>query len=1162
MSKKRFLLTGIVLFALLSPSAFAAPKKKEPKKPAPSRVKPSKPTRAQAPVQNPSTAAPTVAAAAANAPLVINGVTITLEQVARVAPLVKFHEYEKWFPVSFEYLATNSTIEERISLVVLDENGQEKPESVTNWFVHPAPIQPEDFLQNRTNWVTSRFTNNAGVFIDSFFLNIPANSPSFSQFGEPVKTAGELGGHWRYTGTSEEPGFRTLPKSDWRVESPMYVAVQVPTNGEYVDLTFEMVFAYNGPQCFRTDSFFGNDFDYYFADFANHEGDIEAVRIRVDPTFSKILFVQTYAHGSDFAHMYPPGDIVFYPETTRFPAGEILPTGGSHPVIHSALHSHANYNPAYRSDRSREIFLASINLFDEKIGGEFAVWHAQVAALALVATPLGPLILGLDLATVIISDNTKTRLCDIIGYGGAQWRPFENPSTQLIFVGLDTNGLAINGQSWTTFTGRIGDLLPIAPQYVSPIGDDSLANFDQERRADLIESVTKTAYDAGALPKDKMHGEGPSGLGGRPEMQMSTPPIPLPHSIVYLQSGISPDFVLAAHDAGGIDRVVIEPRRLNDPNQLWEMRLYENWGLAYINQGVHKAVGVFVGEPLVLVDPEQLNFQSLWTLGSDEGLGYHAVRPVITDDINLNVAGNGPYVDGSVVIGYNGWGGGKINEVWRFYDPTNTIELMLRSAVGNAPLALSIQTNGSPQALMTVVGYQNVDDLRQRWIRKQRPMGWELRSATNGWYLFGANALNGQAMFLVPPYENSEDYRGRVFDIFTEIPGIGAETYFGIFGDNASDVDRFQREWEKHTQWTTTPASYGAQADFFNIRLGIYDGYFKGVFASFFGVQLFDTPSMSLFGGSAPGDPAGLWLGGPDSDADELWAIDLVINGKIRSIRGATGPTIQCPPNMTATNDPGVCGAVVTFTVIATDPTFPSMTNAPIECTYPSGSLFPVGVTTNLCTVEDTFGNQSSCSFTINVLDLEAPQIQAPESITVGNDPGLCGAIVNYTIIATDNCSATLITSPPSGSFFPKGTNLVTCTATDPSTNVTVKTFPVIVNDIEPPAIQSVTPSQNSLWPPNHSMIPITVSVVATDNCAIESTKIISVTSNESANAQGSGNTSPDCTITGDLALELRAERSGTGSGRVYTITVEVTDTSKNKTQKTTNVTVPKSNGH
>jgi hypothetical protein len=265
---------------------------------------------------------------------------------------------------------------------------------------------------------------------------------------------------------------------------------------------------------------------------------------------------------------------------------------------------------------------------------------------------------------------------------------------------------------------------------------------------------------------------------------------------------------------------------------------------------------------------------------------------------------------------------------------------------------------------------------------------------------------------------------------------------------------------------------------------------------------------------------------------------------------------------MTVTNDPGVCGAIVTFTVIATDPTFPSMTNAPIECTYPSGSLFPVGVTTNLCTVKDTFGNQSSCSFIVTVLDLEAPQIQAPESITVGNDPGLCGAVVNYSVTATDNCSATLIIDPPSGSFFPKGTNLVTCTATDPSTNVTVKTFPVIVNDIEPPAIQSVTPSQNSLWPPNHNMIPITVSVVATDNCAIESEKIVSVTSNESVNARGDGNTSPDWTVTGDLTLELRAERSGTGDGRVYTITVEVTDTSENKSQKAATVTVPKGNGH
>lgn len=1160
MIRKYCALIGAALSCLLATSIVvtAAPATRPKNPPAPKPAKAPKPPKAS---KKQAASAPIVFAAPAavsNAPITINGVSISLEQVARVAPLIKFHEFEKWFPSSFDYIATNSSMNARISSVTIKDDGSEERDSVTNWIVQAAPVRSEDFLLNRTNWVENYFTNADGVFVLSYYLKIPPSSAGFSRFGDPVKTTGEFGGHWRYT-SNFDPGFHNSMKSDWRVESPMYVAIQVPTNGAYVDLTFEMVFPFNGPQCFRTDSYFGNDFDYYLPDFANHEGDLEDVRIRVDPTFSRIEFVQTFAHGTEFAFMYPPGDIVFWPPTNRFPAGEILAAEGSHPIIHSGLHSHATWNPAYRSDRSREIFLETIDLFDQKIGGDFKVWQA-VAIGSVIVPPLG-------LTAFIIDDNTRTRACDIIGYGGAQWRPFEDPAAQLVFVGIDTNGQPINGQSWVTFTGRVGDLVPVEPLAVVPIGDDSFSNFDQDRRADLIYSTTKLAYNAGKLPKDLLHGNGPGGLGGRGEIQQSVPPEELPHSFVHLQSGISPDFVLTAN--AGDDGIVIEQLRNGEARQLWEMRYYDRWGFAYINQGTGKALSTGAGEPLHQINPEQLNWASIWTLGSDEGLGYHAVRPRVTDDINLNVAGNGPYSDGSIVIGYNGWGGGKPNEVWRFYDPTNTVRMMLRSDIAgfNPPLVLSASTdtNLPPDVKPVVVAVQNLADPRQQWVNKQRLMGWELRNGTNGWYLFGTIAGDGygQQLFLVPPFEDTEDYRGRVFEIFRQMPGVGTDTFFNIFGDDASDTARFKTQWEKHTEWVTTPRTYGSKGDLFNIRSAAsYDRYSPLLFFDFFGVAFFDTPSMNVFGNYGdyhPGGPVGLWLGTRDSDDNELWGIDLIIDGRIQGINGATGPEIQCPGDIVATNAPGICGAPVTFNVIATDPTFLLNTNPPnVECTFPSGSVFPVGITTNLCTVRDTFGNQSSCSFIVTVLDLEPPVIHAPASVSVGNDPGQCGAIVTFTVTATDNCSATVLCSPSSGSFFPKGTNLVSCVATDPSGNTATNMFPVIVSDVEPPVIQDVKATPDSLWPPNHKMVPITLTVTATDNCEIVSTRIVEVKSDEASNAAGSGNTSPDLQVTGDLTLELRAERSGTGNGRNYTITVEVADGSGNKSQKTVVVVVPK----
>ncbi|HET9433357.1 MAG TPA: T9SS type A sorting domain-containing protein, partial [Chitinophagaceae bacterium] len=48
----------------------------------------------------------------------------------------------------------------------------------------------------------------------------------------------------------------------------------------------------------------------------------------------------------------------------------------------------------------------------------------------------------------------------------------------------------------------------------------------------------------------------------------------------------------------------------------------------------------------------------------------------------------------------------------------------------------------------------------------------------------------------------------------------------------------------------------------------------------------------------------------------------------------------------------------------------------------------------------------------------------------------------------------------------------------------------------------------------------------------------------------------PDWEITGHNTVNLRAERSGKGSGRIYTITVECADGSGNKTTSTTEVSV------
>jgi hypothetical protein len=101
--------------------------------------------------------------------------------------------------------------------------------------------------------------------------------------------------------------------------------------------------------------------------------------------------------------------------------------------------------------------------------------------------------------------------------------------------------------------------------------------------------------------------------------------------------------------------------------------------------------------------------------------------------------------------------------------------------------------------------------------------------------------------------------------------------------------------------------------------------------------------------------------------------------------------------------------------------------------------------------------------------------------------------------------------------------------------------------DITAPVISSTSASPNTLWSPNHKMNNVTISTVATDNCGGAVTcSISSVTSNEPINGLGDGNTAPDWIVTGNQTLQLRAERAGVGSGRVYTIGTRCTDAAGN----------------
>ena len=142
------------------------------------------------------------------------------------------------------------------------------------------------------------------------------------------------------------------------------------------------------------------------------------------------------------------------------------------------------------------------------------------------------------------------------------------------------------------------------------------------------------------------------------------------------------------------------------------------------------------------------------------------------------------------------------------------------------------------------------------------------------------------------------------------------------------------------------------------------------------------------------------------------------------------------------------------------------------------------------------------------------------------------------------------------------GTHVIRMIADDGFGGVSVDEVVVEVVDTTAPEIHSATPTPSELWAPNHKMVPVTVAVDVSDVCdAAPTCRIVAVASNEPANGSGDGNTAPDWEITGALTVDLRTERAGPGSGRVYTITVQCSDASGNAATTDVLVSVPHDKG-
>ena len=148
---------------------------------------------------------------------------------------------------------------------------------------------------------------------------------------------------------------------------------------------------------------------------------------------------------------------------------------------------------------------------------------------------------------------------------------------------------------------------------------------------------------------------------------------------------------------------------------------------------------------------------------------------------------------------------------------------------------------------------------------------------------------------------------------------------------------------------------------------------------------------------------------------------------------------IACPTDIYTNTCAG--GAVVFY--LPPSVTSSCGTVATVTSTPPSGSFFPVGTNVVTCTAVDAQGNAATCSFNVIVRRIGKPVvIKCPPNQTLYT----CGsnAIAYFKVYASGNIGP-VVSTPPSGSTFPMGTNVVTCSATNACGDVATCQFLVIV---------------------------------------------------------------------------------------------------------------------
>ena len=201
-------------------------------------------------------------------------------------------------------------------------------------------------------------------------------------------------------------------------------------------------------------------------------------------------------------------------------------------------------------------------------------------------------------------------------------------------------------------------------------------------------------------------------------------------------------------------------------------------------------------------------------------------------------------------------------------------------------------------------------------------------------------------------------------------------------------------------------------------------------------------------------------------------------------------PTITCPSNQTENADINCQSSLGDYTGMTVGTDNCSATLILTQSPPPASTI--TGTTSITMTLEDEYGNNSTCLFDVDILDVSAPVAVCPSDLTVSTNVGCDYDLQDFMVgvSANDNCtpaiSLTYTQSPVIGTILPVGTHIITIDAMDAASNVGSCTFNLTVEDQTNPIVTTCPPNQTIYADASCTGIisDYTGMAVASDNCS------------------------------------------------------------------------------